>query len=197
MSCGGAGRSARLTSARTAPPTSPQHVAWLWRELPVPVIAAVHGVAFGGGFQIMLGADIRYRRARHASFSVMEIKWGLVPDMAGTQLMRHLVRDDVVRELTYTGRISAPRKASATAASRASSPDPHAAAMALAREIAAKSPDAIRGAKRLYNQALEHDARDPVARRKPRAAGADRHPNQMEAVMANLAEARPGLPRRR
>ena len=82
----------------------PQQCAWLWRELPVPVIAAVHGVAFGGGFQIMLGADIRYATA-DARFSVMEIKWGLVPDLAGTQLMRHLAREDVVRELTYTGRI--------------------------------------------------------------------------------------------
>src|SRR5262245_19555121 len=73
---------------------SVQQVAWQWRELPVPVIAAVHGVAFGGGFQIMLGADLRYA-APATKFSVMEIKWGLVPDMAGTQLMRHLARDDV------------------------------------------------------------------------------------------------------
>ena len=82
----------------------PQHCAWLWRELPVPVIAAVHGVAFGGGFQIALGADMRYATT-DTRFSVMEIKWGLVPDLAGTQLMRHLAREDVVRELTYTGRI--------------------------------------------------------------------------------------------
>ena len=82
----------------------PQQCAWQWRELPVPVIAAVHGVAFGGGFQIALGADMRYATA-DTRFSVMEIKWGLVPDLAGTQLMRHLVREDVVRELTYTGRI--------------------------------------------------------------------------------------------
>ena len=82
----------------------PQQCAWLWRELPVPVIAAVRGVAFGGGFQIALGPDIRYATP-DARFSVMEIKWGLVPDLAGTQLMRHLAREDVVRELTYTGRI--------------------------------------------------------------------------------------------
>jgi enoyl-CoA hydratase/carnithine racemase len=80
----------------------PQQCAWLWRELPVPVIAAVHGVAFGGGFQIALGPDIRIRHRRRR-FSVMEIKWGLVPDLAGTQLMRHLAREDVVRELTYYG----------------------------------------------------------------------------------------------
>ena len=83
----------------------PQQCAWLWRELPVPVIAAVHGVAFGGGFQIALGPDIRYATA-DARFSVMEIKWGLVPDLAGTQLMRHLAREDVVRELTTAPRRS-------------------------------------------------------------------------------------------
>src|SRR6267154_3971968 len=82
----------------------PQQCAWQWRELPVPVIAAVHGVAFGGGFQIALGADMRYATA-DTRFSVMEIKWGLVPDLSGTQLMRHLAREDVVRELTYTGRV--------------------------------------------------------------------------------------------
>jgi enoyl-CoA hydratase/carnithine racemase len=80
-----------------------QHIVWLWRELPVPVIAAVHGVAFGGGFQLALGADLRYV-APATLLSVIETKWGLVPDMAGTQLMRHLAREDVVRELTYKAR---------------------------------------------------------------------------------------------
>ena len=82
----------------------PQAAVWGWRQLPVPVIAAVHGVAFGGGFQLALGADMRILAA-DARMSIMEIKWGLVPDMAGTQLMRHLAREDIVRELTYTGRI--------------------------------------------------------------------------------------------
>ncbi len=81
-----------------------QHLVWLWRELPVPVIAAVHGVAFGGGFQFALGADLRYL-ASGTRLGVVEAKWGLVPDMGGTQLMRHLAREDVVRELTYTGRV--------------------------------------------------------------------------------------------
>src|SRR5271154_3416543 len=81
-----------------------QYAVWVWRDIPVPVIAAVHGVAFGGGFQLALGADMRFV-APDARMAVLEIKWGLVPDMAGTQLMRHLVREDVVRELTYTGRI--------------------------------------------------------------------------------------------
>ena len=76
----------------------------VWREIPVPVIAAVHGVAFGGGFQLSLGADMRFV-APDAQLSVMEIKWGLVPDMPGIMLMRGLVRDDVARELTFSGRI--------------------------------------------------------------------------------------------
>src|SRR5499426_2414362 len=82
----------------------PQQAVWGWRELPVPVITAVHGVAFGGGFQLALGADLRYV-APGTQFCIIETKWGLVPDMAGTQLMRHLVREDIVRELTYTARI--------------------------------------------------------------------------------------------
>ena len=90
--------------APTASPTARSTPCWVWREMPVPVIAAVHGVAFGGGFQLALGADMRYV-APDTRMAVMEIKWGLIPDMAGTQLMRHLAREDVVRELTYTGRI--------------------------------------------------------------------------------------------
>jgi enoyl-CoA hydratase/carnithine racemase len=83
---------------------APQQTAWGWRDFPVPVIAAVHGVAFGGGLQIALGADMRYVSS-DVKLSVMEIKWGLVPDMAGIALLRELVRGDVARELTYSGRI--------------------------------------------------------------------------------------------
>ncbi len=81
-----------------------QRAAYVWQEVPVPVIAAVHGAAFGGGLQIALGADIRVV-APDAQLSVMEIKWGLIPDMSGTQTLRHLVRLDVAKELTFTGRI--------------------------------------------------------------------------------------------
>ncbi|MGH6956439.1 MAG: crotonase/enoyl-CoA hydratase family protein, partial [Caulobacteraceae bacterium] len=102
---GGAGRSDDVLGARThGVANRAQYACWVWREVPVPVIAAVHGVAFGGGLQVALGADLRYV-APDARMAVMEVKWGLVPDMAGTQLMRHLVREDIVRELTYTGRI--------------------------------------------------------------------------------------------
>src|SRR5512135_1304880 len=125
-----------------------QQAAWVWTELPVPVIAAVHGVAFGGGLQVALGADIRIV-APDAQLSVMEIKWGLIPDMSGTQILRHLVRLDVAKELTFTGRIVSGTEAVALGLATRLDDDPRQAAFALAAEIATKSPDAIRAGKRL------------------------------------------------
>jgi enoyl-CoA hydratase/carnithine racemase len=163
----------------------PQQCAWLWRELPVPVIAAVHGVAFGGGFQIALGADLRYATA-DARFSVMEIKWGLVPDLAGTQLMRHLAREDVVRELTYTGRIFDGTEAERLGFVTRVVDDPRAAAFETAREIAAKSPDAVRAAKRLLNGAVASDAKTGLMAESVEQQKLIGSPNQLEAVAANL-----------
>ena len=163
----------------------PQQCAWLWRTLPVPVIAAVHGVAFGGGFQIALGADIRYATA-DARFSVMEIKWGLVPDLAGTQLMRHLAREDTVRELTYTGRIFDGEEAHKLGFVTRLATDPRAAAFETAREIADKSPDAIRAAKRLLNLAVASDAATGLMAESVEQQKLIGAPNQVEAVMSNL-----------
>lgn len=163
----------------------PQQCAWLWRTLPVPVIAAVHGVAFGGGFQIALGADIRYAMA-DARFSVMEIKWGLVPDLAGTQLMRHLAREDVVRELTYTGRIFDGEEAHRLGFVTRLVADPRAEALETAREIANKSPDAIRAAKRLLNLAVASDAATGLMAESVEQQKLIGTPNQVEAVMSNL-----------
>jgi enoyl-CoA hydratase/carnithine racemase len=168
----------------------PQYAAWVWREVPVPVIAAVHGVAFGGGFQIMLGADMRYV-APGTKLSIMEIKWGLVPDMAGTQLLRHLVRDDIARELTYTGRIFSPEEALTYGIATRICDDPHAAALAVAREIAGRSPDAIRAAKRLFNTSR---VIDPVAGLTQEAIEQEAligGANQVEAVRANLEQRPP------
>jgi enoyl-CoA hydratase/carnithine racemase len=163
----------------------PQQCAWVWRTLPVPVIAAVHGVAFGGGFQIALGADIRYATA-DARFSVMEIKWGLVPDLAGTQLMRHLAREDVVRELTYTGRIFTGEEAEKLGFVTRIVADPRAAALETAREIAAKSPEAVRAAKRLLNLAVASDAAAGLMAESVEQQKLIGSPNQLEAVMSNL-----------
>src|SRR5438477_13121741 len=106
-----AGSEKRELSARTHGLANiPQAAVWGGRQLPVPVIAAIQGVAFGGGFQLALGADLRLL-APDARMSIMEIKWGLVPDMAGTPILASLVRDDILRELTYTGRIFSAQEA--------------------------------------------------------------------------------------
>jgi enoyl-CoA hydratase/carnithine racemase len=163
----------------------PQQCAWQWRMLPVPVIAAIHGVAFGGGFQIALGADMRYAAA-DARFSVMEIKWGLVPDLAGTQLMRHLAREDVVRELTYTGRIFNGTEAHQLGFVTRVVDEPRAAALETAREIANKSPDAVRAAKRILNDAVAVDAASGLMAESVEQQKLIGSPNQLEAVMSNL-----------
>jgi enoyl-CoA hydratase/carnithine racemase len=125
-----------------------QHSAWGWRTLPIPVIAAVHGYAFGAGCQIALGADMRIV-APDAEMSIMEIRWGLVPDVAGMALTRGLIRDDHRRDLLFTGRRVKGEEAVALGLATRVSADPHTAAMELARSIAASSPDAVRAAKRL------------------------------------------------
>jgi enoyl-CoA hydratase/carnithine racemase len=163
----------------------PQQCAWQWRTLPVPVIAAVHGVAFGGGFQIMLGADMRYA-TNDTRFSVMEIKWGLVPDLAGTQLMRHLAREDVVRELTYTGRIFSGTEAQQLGFVTKIVDDPRAAALETAKEIANKSPDAVRAAKRILNDAAAVDAATGLMAESVEQQKLIGSPNQLEAIMSNL-----------
>ncbi len=162
-----------------------QYAVWVWREVPVPVIAAVHGVAFGGGFQVALGADIRYV-APDTRMSIMEIKWGLVPDMAGTQLMRHLAREDIVRELTYTGRIFTGEEAFQYGFATRVCADPRAEALATAREIAAKSPDAIRAAKRILNAAVLVDPKTGLTQESVEQGRLIGSPNQVEAVMSNL-----------
>jgi len=134
-----------------------QNAAWGWRSLPVPVIAAIHGVAFGGGLQITLGADIRIV-APDAKLAVMEARWGLVPDMAGIALLRGLVRDDVARELTYTARQFSGAEAAQLGLATHLADDPHAVATALAVEIAARSPRAVRSAKRLFGLAQDAGA---------------------------------------
>lgn len=177
---------ADLTQASHGIANWAQHVVWLWRQLPVPVIAAVHGLAFGGGLQIALGADIRYV-APGTKLAVLESKWGLVPDMSGTQLMRHLAAEDVVRELTYTGRIFGPEEALSYRLVTHVVENPHAAAMKTAREIATRSPFAIRAAKRLLNEAVACDAGAGLASERREQHALIGSPDHIEAVAANLA----------
>ena len=162
-----------------------QHAVMVWREQPVPVIAAVHGVAFGGGFQLALAADMRFV-APDARMSVMEIKWGLVPDMAGMVLLRGLVRDDLVRELTYTGRIFEGAEAERLGLATRVCADPRAEALALAAEIAGRSPTAIRAAKRLLNMMQDEDQHALLKAESAEQAALIGSPNQVEAIMSNL-----------
>lgn len=167
-----------------------QAVAWGWRTLPVPVIAAIHGVAFGGGLQIASGADVRIA-APGTRLSVMEMKWGIVPDMAGYALWRSNVRDDVLRELAFTAREFDAAEAQAFGFVTRIAEDPHAEAMALARAIAGRNPHAIRAAKRLAN--LEADAGKTLLTESREQAALLRTPNQIEAVMANMQKRPPSF----
>ncbi len=169
---------------------APQQVAYAWRQVPVPVIAAVHGVAFGGGLQVALGADVRIV-APDARMSVMEIKWGLVPDMAGMVLMRELARTDVVRELTFTGRIFDGGEALRIGFATRLAADPLAEALKLAHEIAGKSPDAIRAGKRLLNASMGHSAAELLLAESVEQQALIGSANQAEAVRANMARRAP------
>jgi enoyl-CoA hydratase/carnithine racemase len=169
-----------------------QQACMVWREIPVPVIAAVHGVAFGGGFQLALGADLRFVTA-DVKLAVLEIKWGLIPDMAGMVLMRGLVRDDVARELTYTGRIFGGEEAVAMGLATRVCADPHAEALALAAEIASKNPHAIRAGKRLLNLMGEGDQHAILLAESKEQGALIGSTNQVEAVMANLQKRAPSF----
>jgi enoyl-CoA hydratase/carnithine racemase len=144
-------REVPLTERTHGNANAPQQAAVVWRKLPVPVIAAVHGVCFGGGLQIASGADIKIV-APDARLAVMEVKWGLIPDMGGYWLWRGNVRDDVLRELTYTHREFSGEEAVQFGFATHVDANPLARAMALAQDIAAKSPHAVRGAKALSNR---------------------------------------------
>jgi enoyl-CoA hydratase/carnithine racemase len=167
-----------------------QQAAAVWTDLPVPVIAAVHGVAFGGGLQIALGADIRLV-APDAQLSVMEVRWGLVPDMTGSQTLRRLVRLDVAKELAFTGRIVTGTEAVALGLGTRVSEAPREAAWALAREIAARSPDAVRAAKRLLDQAGLVSREEGLRLEERIQRSLIRSTNQIEAVMANVEQRPP------
>jgi enoyl-CoA hydratase/carnithine racemase len=168
----------------------PQYAVTVWRDIPVPVIAAVHGVAFGGGFQLALGADIRLV-APDTRMSVMEIKWGLVPDMGGALLMRALARADVIRELTYTGRVFDGTEAMSLGFATRLCADPRAEALAMAREIAGRSPDAIRAGTRLLQVAEAAPAATVLQAESDEQIRLLGSANQVEAVSANLQKRAP------
>jgi enoyl-CoA hydratase/carnithine racemase len=172
---------------RAGVPTWFQRAAYDWVRVPVPVIAAVHGNCLGGGLQIALGADIRIA-APDARLSVMEIKWGLIPDMSITRTLPRLVGLDVAKELTYTGRVFGGEEALRLGVVTRLSEDPLAAAQQLAAEIAARSPDAVRAAKRLFDEAWQGPADATLALEAELQQGLIGSPNQLAAVTAGLAK---------
>ena len=183
---------ASLLQRGDGPENHAQRPAYIWKTLPMPVIAAVHGVAYGGGCQIALGADIRFA-APDAKISVMEIKWGLVPDMSLTQTLRDVVPLDVAKELAFSGRILSGVEAAELGLVTHVADDPLAAAMSLAEEIAEKSPDAVRANKKLFEESWHADARTGLeleASLQTRLIGS---PNQVEAVMANFEKRAPNF----
>jgi enoyl-CoA hydratase/carnithine racemase len=169
-----------------------QQVAYVWQEVPVPVIAAVHGVALGGGCQIALGADIRVM-APDARMSVMEVKWGLIPDMTGTWVLPRLVGIDVAKELTFTARMVEADEALRIGLTTHVADDPVAAAQELAAEIASKSPDAVRAAKRLLNQSGLVPIADQFAAERAEIGALIGSANQVEAVMAGFEKRQPSF----
>lgn len=167
-----------------------QRTGYDWQRLPVPVIAALHGHVYGGGLQIALGTDIRYA-APDTKMSVMEIKWGLIPDMSGTRTLRDLVRLDVAKELTFTGRIVDAVEALELGLVTRICDDPLAEALKTAHLIALKSPHAIRYGKKLLNDAWRSGDREGLAQEAELQRKLIGSPNQMEAVMANMQKRDP------
>lgn len=188
-SAGNGGTSGLLTRDER-PENHAQRPAYVWKRLPMPVIAAVHGVAYGGGCQIALGADIRIA-SPDAKMSVMEIKWGLIPDMSLTQTLRDLVPLDVAKELTFTGRVLSGTEAQALGLVTRVADDPLAAAMSLAEEIAGKSPDAVRAGKRLFEESWHADERTGLELESALQVALIGTPNQVESIKANFEKRAP------
>jgi len=169
-----------------------QQAAWVWQELEVPVIAALHGAALGGGLQIALGADIRIV-APDAKLSVLESRWGLIPDMTGTVILPMLVRRDVAKELTFTGRMVSGTEAVALGLATTVADDPRAAALELAADLATKSPDALREGKRLLNLSGTRPLVEQLHDERVTMGSLIGSPNQVEATMAYFEKRPPAF----
>jgi enoyl-CoA hydratase/carnithine racemase len=169
-----------------------QQVSMQWRKLPVPVIAALHGACVGGGLAIASGADLRIAHPE-TRMSIMEMKWGLVPDMGGYALWRGLVRDDVLRELIYTNREFSGAEAQTLGLATYVDANPHTRALAIARDIANRNPHAIRAAKRLQAGMIERETDAILLEESIEQHGIMRSRNQVEAVMAAMERRKPNF----
>ena len=166
-----------------------QQVCWVWQEVPVPVFAAVNGHALGGGMQIALGADIRIVHP-DTQLSVREVHWGLIPDMTGTLMLSRLVRPDIVKDLVFSARVFSGAEGFELGVVTRLSKTPQADAMDLAQEIAGRSPDAVRGAKKLINLMANDGAAQQFAAEREVIGKLIGGANQVEAVMSHF-EKRP------
>ena len=169
-----------------------QRAAYVWRRLPMPVIAAIHGVAYGGGCQIALATDIRFAEPS-AKLSVLEIKWGLIPDMSITQTLRQTVRMDIAKELTFTGRILSAQEAQELGLVTHVTENPRDAAFNLAREIAGRSPTAVRAGKHLLETTWHADDESGFELEAKLQTGLIGSPNQVEAIKANFENRDPNF----
>lgn len=174
-----------MAPLREAVPNWFQRPVCRWIELPVPVIAAIHGYCLGGGLQIALAADVRFATA-DARLSVLEVKWGLIPDMAITRTLPRLVGIDVAKELAFTGRIVSGSEAAELGLVTHVADDPLEQARSLAAEIAGRSPDAVRAMKRLFDESWTGSAQETLRLEADLQLGLVGTPNQLEAVRAGM-----------
>ena len=187
---GGALDSKQMAPGDTTPANFFQRAAYVWREVPVPVICALHGAAFGAGLQIALGADLRYATP-DCRLSIMEIKWGIIPDMAISKTLPGIVAMDRVKELAMTGRIVTGNEAFALGLVTAIHDDPATAARATAELIANRSPDAIRAIKKLLDEATHMTTADALRFEAQLQMALLGGANQREAVLANIEKRTP------
>lgn len=193
FAAGGEGIDAKMMAPHAPSPANVfQRAAYVWREVPVPVLCSIHGVAYGAGMQIALGADIRYA-APDARLSIMEAKWGIIPDMAISATARNVLPLDRIKELAFTARVVTAEEALRMGLITQVHKEPLVAARATAEEIAGKSPNAVRAIKHLFgaaSDALDAESLALEARLQMGLLGGE---NQREAVRANIEKRAPNF----
>jgi len=167
-----------------------QQMGWLWQEIPVPVIAAVHGAAIGAGLNIALGADIRIVTP-DAKLGFLEITWGFLPDTSATQSLRRLASLDRIKELIFTGRFFSGQEAYEYGLATELADSPRERALEMAKTIAGQNPDAIRRAKDMLNKLAFLSVEEGLALEAEHCRSLLGSPNQLEATAARFENRAP------